>query len=188
MEYTKHEIAELIKRPVGTIKHWTDRGVLFADAAPARGKGYARLYTFRNLLEAAIIDYLNVDLGVSLDQIGMILRDLKEPNEELDGITDFLNKKFSVSYEYVISISPFVKKNRRLHRIQSIFCANLDEVGKFSIGDWFQGIFDESNVFSVYKMGDIRNKAMQKHNITWAENLDEKTEYEIDQELKKTSK
>jgi len=57
-EYLKRDIAKVINKPIRTIQFWTDKGLVVPDIVPSEGKGKARVYSKRNLIEFAMIDVM----------------------------------------------------------------------------------------------------------------------------------
>ncbi len=54
-EYSKKDIAKLLKLPHRTITYWTDYGLVVPDIVPSIGRGVPRVYSERNLLEFVMI-------------------------------------------------------------------------------------------------------------------------------------
>ena len=73
-EYLKRDIAKIIGKPIRTIQYWTDYGLVIPDIVPAQGKGKARVYSERNLIEFGMIDIISKELGLSLEEIRILLR------------------------------------------------------------------------------------------------------------------
>jgi DNA-binding transcriptional MerR regulator len=81
-QFTKREIAKLLGKPPRTISYWTDFGLVIPDITPSQGRGKARIYSEKNLLEFGMIEIMSRELNVSLDDIQKImnvLRDGKPP-------------------------------------------------------------------------------------------------------------
>lgn len=74
MEYLKKDIAQILDKPARTIMYWTDCGSVSPDIYPSQGKGKARVYSERNLVEFAMTDILSKDHDVSLKVIGDIFQ------------------------------------------------------------------------------------------------------------------
>ena len=49
--YLKSDIAKIINEPPRKIQAWTDFGLVIPDIVPPRGKGFARVYSEKNLIE-----------------------------------------------------------------------------------------------------------------------------------------
>ena len=87
-EYTKRDIAKILELSVRKVTFWTDFGLVIPDIKPSRGKGRARLYSERNLIEFAMIDILINQVKISLNNVRYIFESLRrgyqrELNEEL---------------------------------------------------------------------------------------------------------
>ena len=57
-QYLKRDIAKTINRPIRTIQYWTDEGLVVPDIVPSEGKGKARVYSKRNLIEFAMVNVM----------------------------------------------------------------------------------------------------------------------------------
>ncbi len=75
--YLKTDIAKKIDEPPRKIQAWTDFGLILPEIIPPRGKGIARVYSEKNLLEFGIIKILKDQEGFSLDFIKWILNGLR---------------------------------------------------------------------------------------------------------------
>jgi hypothetical protein len=73
MEYLKRDIARIIDRPARTIQYWTDHGVVIPDIVPSTGKGKARVYSHRNLIEFGMVDIMCRQMKMELDVASNIL-------------------------------------------------------------------------------------------------------------------
>ena len=73
----KKEIANILGRPLRTIQYWTDIGLVVPDVIPSQGKGIARVYSPRNLLEFAMIDIMVANMQVPLETIKYVFRCLR---------------------------------------------------------------------------------------------------------------
>jgi len=83
MEYTKSEIANILKKNKRTIQYWTDFGLVEPDISPSMGKGKARLYSDKNLVQFAMVEYLG-QLGVELNTMKDVMDGLRKGYEEID--------------------------------------------------------------------------------------------------------
>ena len=77
-EYSKRDIAGILGRSHRNITYWTDFGLVIPDIQPSQGRGVARIYSERNLIEFGMIDIMNKDFGVNLDTIRDILQVLRD--------------------------------------------------------------------------------------------------------------
>jgi DNA-binding transcriptional MerR regulator len=77
-EYSKRDIASKLGRSHRNITYWTDFGLVIPDVRPSQGRGIARIYSERNLIEFGMIDIMVKDYGISLDSIQYILRKLRD--------------------------------------------------------------------------------------------------------------
>jgi DNA-binding transcriptional MerR regulator len=105
-EYSKRDIAERLGLSVRKVTYWTDFGLVVPDIKPSRGKGKARVYSERNLIEFAMIDVMVDKLKINLDTIQKIfqtlrvgfdprdvhIRDLAESNEPIPKFSGFLDR------------------------------------------------------------------------------------------------
>jgi len=75
-EYLKTEIARRLNKPPRTIEYWTSSGLVIPDIQPSEGKGKARVFSGRNLIEFAMVELL-ARLNVSLDTVRHVLAVLR---------------------------------------------------------------------------------------------------------------
>ncbi|WP_054032507.1 MerR family transcriptional regulator [Desulfatitalea tepidiphila] len=181
-QFTKQEIAEHIGRPVRTVKHWTDIKLVEPEVAPARGKGHIRLYSHKNLIQFAMIDFMSADMGLPLLVILGIIGRLSEKHKDT-----LLNPQFGHFYDYLhcyeIKSVENIENGAEWSFIEFYAAGRIksgewDESEDFEVGtgnvegfhsklnDWIL----DNNVsgFTILRLGDIRNKAMAKHNITFS--------------------
>jgi DNA-binding transcriptional MerR regulator len=76
-EYSKRDIANKLGRSHRNITYWTDFGLVIPDIQPSQGRGIARIYSDRNLIEFAMIDIMVKVMKVSLDTIQYIFNNLR---------------------------------------------------------------------------------------------------------------
>lgn len=57
-QYLKKDIAKILNKPIRTIQYWTDEKLVIPDIEPSQGKGKARVYSKRNLIEFAMIEVM----------------------------------------------------------------------------------------------------------------------------------
>jgi len=76
-EYSKRDIAKKLGRSHRNITYWTDFGLVIPDVQPSQGRGIARIYSDRNLIEFAMIDIMVKVMKVSLDTIQYIFNNLR---------------------------------------------------------------------------------------------------------------
>jgi DNA-binding transcriptional MerR regulator len=74
----KRDIAEILGKSPRTIQLWTDQGLVVPDIRPSQGKGIARVYSARNLLEFAMIDFMVMPLSIPIRTIKYIFDTLRE--------------------------------------------------------------------------------------------------------------
>jgi DNA-binding transcriptional MerR regulator len=84
MGYSKHDVSRNLKRSIRTIKFWTDEGLVVPDIVPSQGRGKARVYSSRNLLEFAMVAFLS-ELEVELALIRAIMTGLRKGFDEVKG-------------------------------------------------------------------------------------------------------
>ena len=76
--YLKSDIANIINEPPRKIQAWTDFGLVVPDIVPPRGKGFARVYSERNLIEFGMVKIWKDQDMLSLDLIRLVLNGLRE--------------------------------------------------------------------------------------------------------------
>jgi len=62
----KRKIAEIIDKPVRTIQYWTDQGIVIPEISPSAGKGKAREYSERNVIEFGMLAVMCGKMGFEL--------------------------------------------------------------------------------------------------------------------------
>lgn len=82
MEYLKSDVAQILNKPARTIMFWTDCGTITPDIQPSQGRGKARIYSERNLIEFAMTDVLSKEHGFSLQVIGNIFKRIRKEKFE----------------------------------------------------------------------------------------------------------
>ena len=158
IEYKKNEIANFIGRPVRTIKHWTDIGLVGAEGMPARGRGYVRTYTERNLIEFAMVDFMSTNLTLSLDVIAGAIDHLRDAVDLTD---PNFGKQFELYYCYQVKR---IEKDGWNAFSLEVKGGRFDKasIGK-GLDEWVNS--KEISGFMMLKLGQIRNKAMEKHQL-----------------------
>ena len=75
-EYTKRDVAEFIEESHRTITYWTDFVGIIPDIQPSAGRGKARIYSTRNLVEFKMIQLMS-RLNVKLETVRYIMQNLR---------------------------------------------------------------------------------------------------------------
>lgn len=113
-EYLIRDIARILGKPPRTIKFWADSGLVIADIEPSQGKGRARVFSGRNLLQFAMVDIMVGELNVHLTDVKDILNWLRKgsyfwgengPRCEFEDF--FENPQWGLSKELVYEQSVF---------------------------------------------------------------------------------
>lgn len=175
-EFTKKDIAEILDLSVRKITFWTDSGLVIPDVKPSRGKGKARVYSARNLLEFAMIDILINQVKISLNNIRYVFESLRrgyqrEMNEELT--TQYLVKYgFPPRFETFFDDSDWGKQKELIYvewlmqvkavdnlvgPIQSFW--PVDEKSDFN--EFFK-FNSEYTYGKILYLGQIKNMALKK--------------------------
>ena len=78
--YYKRDISRIIGKPVRTIQYWTDQGIVIPDVEAPQGKGKARVYSKRNLIEFAMVELMSSGGLMQLDLLSIkaILHGIRE--------------------------------------------------------------------------------------------------------------
>ena len=79
--YYKKDIAEIINRPLRTITQWTDSGLIVPEIKASRGKGKARVYSKRNVIEFAMVNLMTTELEIHQRVTKQILGFLRDEEE-----------------------------------------------------------------------------------------------------------
>lgn len=72
-EYFKKDIARIINKPIRTITQWTDSDLIIPEIKASRGKGKARIYSKRNVIEFAMLSLMSGDMKIPQSKIKYIL-------------------------------------------------------------------------------------------------------------------
>jgi DNA-binding transcriptional MerR regulator len=105
MEHTKSDIAIILKKNKRTIQYWTDFGLVMPDISPSMGKGKARVYSDKNLVQFAMVEYLG-QLGVELITTKDVMDGLRKGymemkfDEEIVAVDDNEQIKKARMYRY----------------------------------------------------------------------------------------
>ena len=126
-EYSKRDIAKIIERSHRNITYWTDFGIVIPDVQPSQGRGVARIYSERNLIEFGMVDIMVKDYGISLDSIRYILKILREGSFSKPMTYDYSGKE---KYE-IIHFHDFYKNSKwgkvqELLYIEDLYLVNVD--------------------------------------------------------------
>jgi len=185
-QYTREDIARIINKPVRTVKHWSDLGIVHHDGAPTRGRGYVWTCPDQTLVEFLMVDFMGTDLGLPLYAIRGALRVLRG---ELEAGADHyldprLGRQFELFYHYEITnikgedlgrwryFTTFSAKGEIIIKDDEMVLAGEDSIliypgqndeARFEkLSDWAKDVA----AFAVLKIGYIRNKALEKRQIT----------------------
>lgn len=84
--YRKQEIGKRIGRSVSVVQSWTDQKIVLPEVIPSQGRGIARVYSEKNLLEFAFVNVL-VRLRLRLDTIRAIMEHIRQSETVKDFFT-----------------------------------------------------------------------------------------------------
>ncbi|WP_028315702.1 MerR family transcriptional regulator [Desulfatibacillum aliphaticivorans] len=180
LELTKREIAEKLNLPIRTIQLWTDQGIVFPDVRAASGKGIARLYSERNLLEFAMVKILAKDYNIKLTQLQSMFLLLRQDDlgETPSGFKDFYT-------------DPSYGNSKEMLYVMSINASSMGGGNQLIVmtkekGKDFAGLenlvqpFSETEAvigFSILFIGRIKKQAMEMAGVNldnWANETPEK--------------
>ena len=82
--YRKQEIARRVGKSVSVIQSWTDQKLVLPEIIPAQGRGIARVYSEKNLLEFAFVAEL-LSFRLRLETIRAIMEHIRQS----DSVKDF---------------------------------------------------------------------------------------------------
>lgn len=105
MEFGKRDIAKKTGMRVRTIEFYTDKQMVIPDIEPSQGRGRARVYSERNLVEFAMIEILSRRLARSLGLIGAILKLLRTEVDDFFTNNEWGNSKELVFRELMTPVS-----------------------------------------------------------------------------------
>jgi len=86
--YRKKEIAQRIGKSVSVIQSWTDQKLVLPEIIPAQGRGIARVYSEKNLLEFAFVADL-LSMRLRLETIRAIMEHIRQS----DSVKDFFTSE-----------------------------------------------------------------------------------------------
>jgi DNA-binding transcriptional MerR regulator len=101
--YLKQDIAKRIGRSISVVQSWVDQGLVIPEVMPAQGRGFARVYSEKNLIEFSFVNIL-LSYKLRLDTI----RDIMNHIRKTDKLEDFFTSSrwindfsliFSMDYE-----------------------------------------------------------------------------------------
>jgi DNA-binding transcriptional MerR regulator len=82
--YLKQDIAKRIGRSISVVQSWVDHGLVMPEVMPAQGRGFARIYSEKNLIEFSFVNIL-LSYKLRLDTI----RDIMNHVRKADQLKDF---------------------------------------------------------------------------------------------------
>ena len=86
--YLKHDIAKRIGRSVSVVLSWVDQKLVIPEVMPAQGRGFARVYSEKNLVEFSFINVL-----LSRRQGLNTIRDIMAYTRKRADLKDFFTDK-----------------------------------------------------------------------------------------------
>lgn len=92
--YSFSEVVSLSGATESNLTHWARSGLIVPDARRRRGSGHHRSYAFRNVVEAAIANYLNA-AGMSVAQMKAGIAHLKFIDDASAAIRDGDDQRFA---------------------------------------------------------------------------------------------
>jgi DNA-binding transcriptional MerR regulator len=184
MEYTKADIANILKKKKRTIQYWTDFGLVIPDVSPSQGRGKARVYSDRNLVEFAMIDYLS-RLHIELASVKAIMAGLRKGYDEIKGdngevqkitFSDFFrNREWGDTKELAFvevwyPVKSLEAKAQALladREFQLIFIFRImqvtaqEEAGSIGVEGFFNSYRSKSDLFQRFLwLGEIKRRAV----------------------------
>jgi hypothetical protein len=165
-QYLKRNIADILEISPRKVQFYTDEFLVIPDVQPPSGKGSPRIYSYRNLVEFAMIVLMSGSFGVPLNLISMILLFLRDgqfkhgrsgPTKFEDFYTSDL---WGVSKELIFITKTFGLPKMSQYPIW-LSVLEADEKGKFSvdqaINDSGQG---DRRCITILKLGGIKRAAL----------------------------
>jgi DNA-binding transcriptional MerR regulator len=184
MEYTKADIATILKGKKRTIQYWTDIGLVVPDISPSQGKGNARKYSDANLVQFAMIDYLsrlgieNATIKTILDGLRKGYDELKDDNGEVQKIlfSDFFSSRewgdtkelaFVQSWYAVSSLEPRAQALLAGQRVRPIFGFRIfqvisqDKPGAGGVEGLFSSYRSKAEIVQRFLwLGEVKQRAV----------------------------
>lgn len=155
-EYSKRDIAERLDLSVRKVTYWTDFGLVIPDIKPSRGKGKARVYSERNLIEFAMIKIMVDELDIGLDTIQYIFQNLRfKAPPEFDGFLDYSDWGRTKDLIYVGTRRGALSPIRKFYVIDDNF--DMNNIVGFDPKRNIRSVVD-----IILYLGPIKNTAMKR--------------------------
>jgi len=78
-QYTKRDISKIIVGlSIRTVQYYTDFGIVVPDISPSQGRGKTRIYSERNLVQFAMIEFMTSNLRVDLNTAKHVMDTLRK--------------------------------------------------------------------------------------------------------------
>jgi DNA-binding transcriptional MerR regulator len=165
-QYLKRNIADILKISPRKVQFYTDEFLVVPDVQPPSGKGSPRIYSYRNLVEFAMIVLLSGSFGVQLNLISTILMFLRDGQFKHDKFEPTKFEDFYKSDSWGVSKELiFITKTFGLPKMYQypiwLSVLEADEQGKFSVD---QAIIDSgqggNQCITILKLGGIKRAAL----------------------------
>lgn len=179
-QFSKRDIATALNLPVRTITFWTDFGLVLPDISPSQGKGKARLYSRKNLIQFAMINCLSRQIGISLDDVQKIMLTLNKGHyvrpkgERIDFSDFFTDDQWGVTKELC-----YIQKQVEIGKYKAIHQRDFYIEIQFECGPEDQPVEPKLNLTlnsfetRIISLGKIRDYAMAKLEIDRKEYFEE---------------
>jgi DNA-binding transcriptional MerR regulator len=155
-EYSKRDIAERLDLSVRKVTYWTDFGLVIPDVKPSRGKGKARVYSERNLIEFGMIKIMVDELNINLDTIQNIFQTIRfKAPPEFKHFLDHSDWGRTKDLIYVGNQRGPFSPNRRYYVIDENF--DMNAIFEFDPKRNIRRVVDV-----ICYLGPIKNAAMKR--------------------------
>jgi DNA-binding transcriptional MerR regulator len=84
--YLKQDIAKRIGRSISVVQSWVDQGLVMPEVMPAQGRGFARVYSEKNLFEFSFVNVL-LSYKLRLETIRDIMKHIRMTEKLQDFFT-----------------------------------------------------------------------------------------------------
>lgn len=165
-QYLKRNIADILKISPRKIQFYTDEFLVIPDVQRPSGKGSPRIYSYRNLVEFAMVVLMSGSFGVPLNLISIILSFLRDGNFKagrfgLLKFEDFYKSdSWGVSKELIFITTTFGLPKISEYPVW-LSVLEVDEQGKFSVDQAINDSGQGGNLCTtLLKMGGIKRAAL----------------------------
>jgi DNA-binding transcriptional MerR regulator len=160
-KYIKRDISKRLGEPLRTIQFWTDSGLVIPDVYSSGGKGVAKIYSERNLIEFKMIQIMKERCKAQLYIIREILEGLRAGEHKRGTIVisfkDFYENSEWGNKKELVYIVYGLAGPRGFHIVEKNRYGTYQEAGgifTYPIKDFLS--------FTPFMLGNIKNAAIKE--------------------------